>query len=109
MRKALVALAATAALSVSAGAAAYAAGTGASRDMHDRMATTGMPAMDMGSMGMGSMDLGSMGMDPAAMGAMHAEMAAACDAAHTQMGAPAATGEPAPTDPADHAAHHPNS
>jgi hypothetical protein len=94
MRKALVALAVTAALAVSAGAAAYAAGTGASGGMHDRMAKTGMPAMDMGSMDMGSMDMGSMDMD-----AMHArmrdvmtdEMAEACDAAHAGMSRPSTT------------------
>lgn len=85
MRRAIVALGVSATLVAGAGAAAYAAGTAAGGNMHDRMTT-----MDMKSMDMRTMDMGPMPMHGTDMDAMHAqmrdampaEMVPACDAAH---------------------------
>ena len=104
MRKGLLALGLTVALTAGAGgvaAAASWASDNGGRDMHDQMSS-----MDMGSMDMRSMAA----MHTPEMDAMHArmleqmpeDMRAACDEIHTQM-----TGM-ADCDPADHAAHHDN-
>ena len=105
MRRGLLALAVTAAVTAGGGGlaatAALAADT-ASRDMHDRMTSTG--SMDMSAMDMGSMA----GMHSPEMDAVHTQMLeqmpeetrAACADMHAQMTTEAANG------PTDHAAHH---
>jgi hypothetical protein len=90
MRRALVALGVTAALTAGVGAAAYGLGTTTAQDMHDRMTSmpmssmpmSSMPmsSMPMGSMHTGSMHTGSMPMGGVDMDAMHAQMRAAMPA-----------------------------
>ena len=116
MRRALVALGVSTVLVAGVGAAAYAAGTGGSGGMHDRMTTMDMNAKNMGSMGMGSMPMSGAPMDAmhAQMrDAMPADMAGACDAAHAEMHGQTRQPDGAPAEgtsmaPSDHAAHHTN-
>lgn len=116
MRRALVALGVSTVLVSGVGAAAFAAGATGSGGMHDRMTTMDMDAKNMGSMGMGSMPMSGAGMDAmhAQMrDAMPADMAGACDAAHTEMHPQSPQPGGAPPEgtsmaPSDHAAHHTN-
>jgi hypothetical protein len=116
MRRALATLAIAAAVTAGAGAA-WASGTVAADGMHDRMTSKPMSSMPSGSTGMTSMHTGSMPMSGADMDAMHAQMrqampadmADACDAAHTEMTQTTGTTQPGSATPAGHAAHHPTS